>query len=112
MGYGMSGMFSDREKAFEDKWAHDEEVRFKVLARRNKLLGLWAAGERGLKGDEAEAYARAVVDTEVSKDGDEAVFRKLKADFAAAGVHRTDHLIRVQMDTFLAMAKDEVMNGD
>ena len=80
----MSSAFSDREKAFEDKWAHDEELRFKVLARRNKLLGLWAAGEMGLKGPAADDYAKAIVQAELTKDGDEAVFQKLRTDFAAA----------------------------
>jgi hypothetical protein len=107
----MSSAFSDREKAFEDKWAHDEELRFKVLARRNKLLGLWAATEMGLKGPTADDYARAIVQAELSKDGDEAVFQKLKADFAAANVARTDHFIHLKMDELLTKAKDEVIHG-
>ena len=107
----MSGVFPDREKAFEDKWAHDEELRFKVLARRNKLLGLWAAAEMGLKGPDADKYARVVVEAELSKEGDEAVFRKLKTDFAAANVARTDHLIHRRMDELLQTAKDEIMAG-
>jgi len=107
----MSGVFSDREKAFEEKWAHDEDLRFKVLARRNKLLGLWAATEMGLKGPQADDYARAIVQAELSKEGDEAVFQKLKADFAAANVARTDHLIHVKMDEFLNTAKSEIIHG-
>ena len=106
----MNSGFSDREKAFEDKWAHDEELRFKVLARRNKLLGLWAATEMGLKGPAAEDYAKSVVQAELVREGDEAVFQKLKADFAAANIARTDHLIRTKMEEFLAIAKKEVMN--
>lgn len=105
----MSDMFPDRERAFEEKWAHDEDLRFRVLARRNKLLGLWAAGERGLQGAAAEDYAKALVELELSRDGDEAVFRKVKADFAAAKIARTDHLIRLKMDELLAAAKREVM---
>jgi hypothetical protein len=107
----MSGVFSDREKAFEDKWAHDEDLRFKVLARRNKLLGLWAATEMGLKGPAADDYAKAIVQAELTKDGDEAVFQKLKADLAAAGIARTDHLIHLKMDELLTTAKNEIMHG-
>jgi hypothetical protein len=107
----MSSAFSDREKAFEDKWAHDEDLRFKVLARRNKLLGRWAATEMGLKGQAADDYAGAVVQAELSKDGDEAVFRKLKADFAAANIARTDHLIHLKMDELFNTAKTEVIHG-
>jgi hypothetical protein len=107
----MSSAFSDREKAFEDKWAHDEELRFKVLARRNKLLGLWAAGEMGLKGPAADDYAKAIVQAELTKDGDEAVFQKLRTDFAAANTARTDHFLQVKMDEFLNTAKTEVIHG-
>ena len=106
----MSSAFPDREKAFEDKWAHDEEVRFKVLARRNKLLGFWAAAETGLSGPQAADYAKTIIQAELAKEGDEAVFQKLKADFAKANVARTDHLIRVKMDEFLATAKNEIMH--
>jgi hypothetical protein len=107
----MSSAFSDREKAFEDKWAHDEELRFKVLARRNKLLGLWAAAEMGLKGPAADDYAKAIVQAELTKDGDEAVFQKLRADFAAANTARTDHFLQIKMDEFLGAAKEEVIHG-
>ena len=107
----MSEVFSGREKAFEDKWAHDEDLRFKVLARRNNILGHWAAQEMGLAGAQADDYAKAVVQAELAKEGDEAVFQKLKADFEAARVARTDHLIRLKMDEFLAKAKTEIMNA-
>jgi hypothetical protein len=104
----MSGIFSDREKALEDKWAHDEELRFQVLSRRNHLLGLWAAAEMGLTPQAAEDYAKAVVSAELAKDGDDAVFRKVQADLAAAKVARTDHLIRLKMEELLTLAKTEV----
>lgn len=107
----MSSAFSDREKAFEDKWAHDEELRFKVLARRNNHLGHWAATEMGLKGPAADDYAKAIIQTELTKGGDEAVFQKLKADFAAANIVRTDHFIHRKMDELLEVAKDEVIRG-
>lgn len=107
----MSSLFSDREKAFEDKWAHDEELRFKVLARRDRLLGLWAAAESGLKGENARSYAETLVETRLAKGTEAAVFEKIKADFAASGISRTDYLIRRKMDELLATAKNEVMNG-
>ncbi len=72
----MSNVFAEREKAFEDKWAHDEELRFKVLARRNRLLGLWAAGEMGLVGAAAETYAKTVVQADVVKGDDSAVLKQ------------------------------------
>jgi hypothetical protein len=107
----MSGAFPDREKAFEEKWAHDEELRFRVLARRNHHLGLWAAGEMGRTGAEADAYSKTVVAAELSRGGDEAVFAKIRADFDAAGIARTDHLIRTKMDDLLAVAKDEILKA-
>jgi len=107
----MSNAFSDREKAFEDKWAHDEDLSFKVLARRNKLLGLWAAQTMGLKGSAADDYAKAIIQAELTRDGDEAVFQKLRTDFAAANVARTDHFIHLKMQELLTTAKDEVING-
>lgn len=106
----MTDAFSEREKAFENKWAHDEELRFKVLARRNKRLGLWAAGEMGLEGGNAADYAKTVVQAELAKEGDKAVFRKIKADFATAKIVRTDHLIHLKMDEFLKSAKTEILN--
>jgi hypothetical protein len=105
----MNDIFREREKAFEDKWAHDEELRFRVLARRNRLLGLWAAGEMGLKGAAAEEYARATVQAEVVKGGDAVVLRKIQDNFKAAQVVRTEHLVQLRMDEFLAAAKTQVM---
>lgn len=107
----MSDMFPEREKAFEDKWAHDEELRFKVLARRNRLIGLWAAGEMGLTGASAEAYAKAVVEAEVAKDGDAAVLRKIQHDFHAAKITRTQHLIERKLAECLEAAKADVMGS-
>jgi hypothetical protein len=104
----MNDGFSDREKAFENKWAHDEALRFRVLARRNRLLGLWAAGEIGLRGSAAEDYAKDVVQAELTPAGDEAVFQKIRTDLAARKIARTDHLIRIKIEEFLAVAKREV----
>ena len=86
--------FEDREKGFERKFAHDEELKFKATARRNKLIGLWAAEKMGLTGDEAQAYAREVIKADLAEPGDEDVFRKVRSDFDAKGVDQSDHQIR------------------
>ncbi len=106
----MNGGFEDRKKAFENKWVHDEELRFKVMARRAKLVGLWAAGEMGLAGPEADAYAIALVQADMAEDGDEDVFRKVKEDFTAKNVARSDYHIRQKMDEMLAVAKEQLMH--
>src|SRR5579871_2251830 len=66
----MPGSFDEREKGYEAKWVHDEELRFRVFSRRNRMLGLWAAGEMGLRGADAEAYAKDIIDAEFEKDGE------------------------------------------
>jgi hypothetical protein len=101
----MSGM-SDREKAFENKFAHDQELKFKALARRNKLLGLWAAEKLG-KAD-ADAYAKEVVAADFEEAGDEDVFRKLRGDFDAAGVAVSDADIRTRMIELLTEAVAQI----
>ena len=83
--------FDDREKAFEAKYEHDEQLKFKVTARRNKLLGLWAAGLLGKTGADAEAYAKEVVMADFEKPGDSDVIDKLMKDLAAAGKPTEDH---------------------
>ena len=90
--------FDKREEGFEKKFAHDEELRFKANARRNKLLGLWAAEKLGLSGDEADAYAKEVVMADFEEAGDDDVFRKVRKDFDAKGVAQSDHQIRRTMD--------------
>lgn len=99
----------DREAAFENRFAHDEELRFKAEARRNKLLGVWAADLLGKSGDEALSYAMEVVKADVAEHGDEDVFRKIRADFDAAGVIQSDHQIRRTMTDLLAVAKKQIM---
>ena len=101
----------DREKAFEAKFALDEELRFRAEARRNKLLGLWAAELLGKTDDEANAYAKDVVAADFEEVGHEVVVRKVKADFDAAGVARTEDEIRVQMLELLAVAIAQVEAG-
>jgi hypothetical protein len=95
--------FDKREETFEEKFAHDEELRFKATARRNKLLGLWAAEKLGLTGAEAEAYAKDLVLVEFA-EGDHDVFRKVRRDFDAKGVVQSDHQIRRTMDELMAQA--------
>ncbi len=96
--------FDERKDSFEKKFAHDETLKFKAGARRNKLLGQWAAGQMGLSGDEAAEYAKSVVKADFEEAGDEDVFRKVKADLVAAGVDQSDHQIRRHMDEFMAEA--------
>ena len=100
----------DREKGFERKFAFDEELKFKAMARRNKLLGVWAAEKLGKSGAEAEAYAKDVVLADFAEAGDEDVFRKVRGDFDAAGVKVSDSDIRSTMMELLAKAVDQVSN--
>lgn len=98
--------FDDRENAFESKYAHDEEMKFKAEARRNKLLGLWAAGLMGKSGDEAEAYAREVIKADFEEAGDEDVYRKVAGDLGEAADEAT---IRTKMRELMAEAKSQLM---
>ena len=98
--------FDDRENAFENKFAHDAEMQFKAEARRNKLLGLWAADLMGKTGDEAQAYAREVVKADFEEAGHEDVYRKVAGDLG----HRADETtIRTKMEEFLSEAKVQLM---
>lgn len=96
--------FEERQKGFERKFALDEELKFKATARRNRLLGLWAAGEMGITGDAAQAYAREVVKADLAEPGEEDVFRKIRADFDAKGVNQSDHQIRRMMTEMMGQA--------
>jgi hypothetical protein len=96
--------FDKREEGFERKFALDEEMRFRATARRNKLLGQWAAEKLGLSGAEADAYAKAVIAADFEEAGDEDVFRKVRKDFDAKGVAQSDHQIRRTMDELLGKA--------
>jgi hypothetical protein len=98
--------FDKREEGFEKKFAHDEELRFKATARRNKLLGLWAAEKLGKTGADADAYAKDVVMSDFEEAGDDDVMRKVKADLDAAGVAQSEHQIRRTMDELMATAID------
>ena len=101
-------IFDGREKDFEARFKHDQELQFKVTARRNRLLGLWAAERMGLSGQSADAYAKEVVDAEF-KGGDRHVVAKLVADLAAKGNPATEAQVRFQLDHLAEQAKQQVM---
>lgn len=103
--------FDKREESFERKFALDEELRFKAMARRNRMLGLWAAQKLGKSGDDAAEYAKSVVMADFEEAGDEDVFRKIRGDFDAAGVEQSDHQIRRAMDELLAQALEAIKAG-
>jgi hypothetical protein len=101
--------FDEREKGFEQKYKHDQELQFKVNARRNKLLGQWAAEQMGLSGAEAEAYANEVVAADFEKAGDADVVEKVLKDLNAKGRQVTETQLRREMDRLLAVAKEQIM---
>ena len=103
--------FDKREEGFEKKFAMDEESRFKANARRNKLLGLWAAEKMGITGPDAEAYAKEVVVADFEEAGDDDVLRKVRKDFDAKGVALSDQEIRKTMDGLLAQAVAQIKAG-
>lgn len=100
--------FDKREEGFEKKFAHDEEQRFKANARRNKLLGLWAAEKLGFSGADAESYAKEVVMADLEHAGDDDVFQKIRKDFDAKGVAQSDHQIRRHMDELMAQSIEQI----
>jgi len=103
--------FDKREEGFEKKFAHDEELRFKAHARRNKLVGLWAAEKLGLTGAAAEAYAKDVVTADMDKPDSDGVFGKLRRDFDEKGVAQSDHQIRRSIEEATAKAVAEIQAG-
>ena len=103
--------FDQRKDAFENKFAHDEELRFKATARRNRKLGIWAAGLLGKSGDDAAAYVSEVVAADFEEAGDEDVLRKVKNDFALAEVTLAETEIRRVMSELLIKAAEEIQAG-
>jgi hypothetical protein len=103
--------FDKREEGFEKKFAHDQELLFKANARRNKMLGLWAAEKMGLSGPAAEAYAKEVVVADFEEAGDDDVLRKVRKDFDAKGVALADQEIRKIMDGLMAQAVAQIKAG-
>jgi len=102
--------FNKREDEFEKRFAHDEELKFKATARRNKLLGLWAAEKLGLSGAAAETYAKEVVTADFERPGDDDVFQKIRKDFDAKGVMQSDHQIRRTMEELMEKAIAQIKN--
>lgn len=105
----MDDAFEERKKKHEEKWARDEALRFQVEARRNKLLGLWAAAELGLTGEAATAYAGEVVAAEL-KAGPGGPLEKIRADFAAAKLTYSDAVLHAKAEDFLVQATNEILH--
>lgn len=103
--------FDDRERAEEARYALDQETQFKVTNRRNKLLGLWAAGLMGVTGDAAETYAKTVVLADLEEAGDDDVIRKVKGDLDKAGIAKTDLDIREELARLLPVAREQILKG-
>lgn len=102
--------FESRERDAERKFEHDQELRFKAMARRNKLLGLWAAEHLGIAGEAAQAYAKEVVLADFDRPGDDDVLEKVQKDFEAKGVAVDARAIRAEMDRLLPEAKRQIMS--
>ena len=100
--------FDERERSFEKKFAMDQELAFKAEARRNKLLGQWAAGKLGLTGSAVDDYVKAVRKADLAEKGDQDVFRKVKGDLVAKGVAVGDAELRKAMNEFLATAVSQI----
>ena len=103
--------FDDRERAFETKFAHDEEMKFRVLARRNRLLGEWAARKMGLSQEETESYSKDVVRADIEEAGDGDVIRKVLGDLTAAGVETDESEIRQTLEHKTVEAKRQLMEA-
>lgn len=101
--------FDDREKSFETKFAHDAEVTFRIAARRNRLIGQWAAQQMKLTPEETDAYAKSVVQADFEEAGDGDVVRKLLGDLTAAGVDVSEHVIRRALEEKMVDARRQLM---
>lgn len=104
--------FDNRERGFESKFALDQELEFKAGARRNRMLGQWAAGLMGLEGAHVDDYVKAVVKSDFELPGDEDVLRKVFEDLKVSGVTVSEGEVRMKMDELLAQARDQVRNGE
>lgn len=103
--------FDDRERAFENQFAHDQELQFRITARRNRLLGEWAAVKMGLTAEETDAYAKAVVQADFEEAGDEDVIRKLVGDLTSAGVDVDEPTVRAALEEQTAIARRQFMES-
>lgn len=102
--------FDSREKAFENKFAHDEEMVFKARARRNRLFGEWLAGEMGMSGAEVKEYAGSVVAADLEEEGDDDVIRKVVKDIEGKGLSMTAKELEAKLNSFMPVAKEQVMS--
>lgn len=100
--------FDDREKAFENKFQHDQDLLFRIRTRRDKLAGLWAADLQGLRGAEAEAYARQIVDTDIATPGPHDIRDRLLADLQAKGIDVSEHRVEKELSHLLDLARQQV----
>ena len=103
--------FDDRERQFEAKYSRDQELQFKVMVRRNRLLGQWAADRMQLTGDARDAYAKEVVSSDFDRPGDDDVLQKVLADLSAKGDAADARELRRKMDELLVVAKKQLMEG-
>ena len=103
--------FDDRENAFENKFAHDQDMAFRVTARRNKLIGQWAAQTMGLTAEETDSYAKSGVQADFEEAGDEDVIRKLLGDLIAAGVDTSEEDVRAAMSDLMVEARRQLMEA-
>ena len=106
----MASSFNDREKGFEAKYRHDQESEFKITARRNKLLGLWAAAQMQITGADADAYAREVVIADFEEPGDDDVVRKVLGDLEARNVDMNELRLRKEMDRLMEEAREQILS--
>ena len=104
--------FDDRRRAFEEKFARDEEMAFRITARRNRLLGQWAAAQMGLTPEETDAYAKSVVQADFEESGDEDVVRKLLGDLTAAGVDTDDAAVRRALEAQTIEARRQLIQSE
>jgi hypothetical protein len=100
--------FDEREKGFEAKYKRDQDLQFKVMARRNKLLGLWAAEKMGISGADSETYAKDVVASDFDRPGDDDVLEKVHGDLAAKGLGLSDKDVRKEMERLLDIAREQI----
>jgi hypothetical protein len=108
----MPGIFEERDRAYEAKWAHDAEIHFKVMAWRNDLLGHWAAGTFGLTSSDADAYAKALIKLGMTGKGKDPVFEKIRDDFAARKIPLSEHAIHRRMEELFSDAARELIKRD
>lgn len=103
--------FDDREHGFESKFAHDQDAEFKALARRNRMLGLWAGELMGLQTSHLEDYAKAVVKSEVDQPGEDDVLRKVFEDLKGSGCQVSEADVRLKMAELMALAREQIKTG-